>query len=513
MAARGPFRRSHLKPPGLRVCDSCPIACVRTLTNDSRPIAVGPGPTLSAAPEGGPPGRRVSPPDLTVGVLPGAFALSGRGSRQEPGGAAVPSSAEINLAALLPGLPPGPDDERNGPILQTAGDRPITATMPVLADPAADHPVEDEADGRRADVDEKHRRVIAFLDRHNYEGVVLGRADSVAWFTAGGDVARNFACERGSVLLYINRKCRAVLADNVQSARVFEEEIGGLGFQLKERAWYDDPERIVAELSHGKRLAGDCPVPPCVDELSALRALRLTLTKLERQRLRELGRAVTRAVEATCRNFAPGETEADVAGHLAHRLIREQVIPVELRVASDDRLARFRQPSFKAAPIQGHATIAVVGRRAGLCAGVTRTVSLGPIDPGFREAHALAAMVDATCIFFSRPGEAVREVFRRARRIYEKFGHPDEWTLDYQGHFTGYAPCEGRLMPDSDFVLQSDMALRWSPSVGPARSEDTVVVDGRGGYEVVTEAQHWPKLEVVVKGYTMTRPGILERTR
>jgi hypothetical protein len=38
-------------------------------------------------------------------------------------------------------------------------------------------------------------------------------------------------------------------------------------------------------------------------------------------------------------------------------------------------------------------------------------------------------------------------------------------------------------------------------------------VDGRGGYEVVTEAQHWPKMEVVVKGYTMIRPGILERTK
>ena len=42
----------------------------------------------------------------------------------------------------------------------------------------------------------------------------------------------------------------------------------------------------------------------------------------ERQVLRGLGRALTLAIEATCRNFQPGETEADVAGHLAHRLIR-----------------------------------------------------------------------------------------------------------------------------------------------------------------------------------------------
>ena len=72
--------------------------------------------------------------------------------------------------------------------------------------------------------------------------------------------------------------------------------------------------------------------------------------------LRELGQTLTLAVEATCRNFDAGETEADVAGHLAHRLLREGVVPADLRVAGDDRLARFRQPSFKAAPIRKHAT-------------------------------------------------------------------------------------------------------------------------------------------------------------
>ena len=245
-------------------------------------------------------------------------------------------------------------------------------------------------------------------------------------------------------------------------------------------------------------------------ESDALRALRRRLTGLERQRLRELGRTLSLAVEATCRNFDPGEREADVAGHLAHRLIREGVVPVDLRVASDDRLARFRQPTFKASPIRKRATIAVTGRRHGLCASVTRTVAFGAIDAEFREHQALATMVDATCIFFSRPGEVISEVFRRAKRIYEKFDHPHEWTLDYQGSLIGYSPREVLLRPDSNLVLESNMALSWSPSVGAARTEDTVVVDSRG-YEVVTEMQNWPAIEVAVKGYVIPRPAILER--
>jgi Xaa-Pro aminopeptidase len=396
-------------------------------------------------------------------------------------------------------------------VLLTAEDRPSHGSLPALTDPAADH--EDAAlTERRLDVEEKQRRVVAFLDATDQDALVLGRADSIAWFTSGGDLRQALGGEFGSALFYINRGSRAVITDNVQSARIFEEELAGLGFQLKERPWFEDPSRIIAELGHRKRIASDLdelPSPwPRPDD--PLRALRFPLTPIERQRLRELGRTLTQAVEATCRNFDQGETEAAVAGHLAHRLIREGVVPVDLRVASDDRLERFRQPIFKAAPIRKRATITVTGRRHGLCASLTRTVAFGPVDRAFRECHGLAAMVDATCIFFSRPGETVANVFRRGRRIYEKYDHPHEWTLDYIGFLVSYAPREAILRHDSDFVLRGGMALCWSPSVGAARSEDTVVLEARG-YEVVTEAQNWPKVEVVVKGFNMTRPGILER--
>jgi Xaa-Pro aminopeptidase len=400
-----------------------------------------------------------------------------------------------------------------GRVVQTASDRPDEDSLPPLPDLAADR-----GDGplaqRRADVDEKQQRVAAFLDASGYDALVLGRADSVAWFTAGGDLGQCLASEGAAALVFINRTSRAVVTDNVQSARVFEEELAGLGFQLKERPWYDDPGRIIGELGHNKRVISDLGFcsssKPWPREADPIRALRRPLTVLERQRLRELGRTLALAVEATCRNFDRGETEADIAGHLAHRLVREGVVPVDLRVAGDDRLARYRQPTFKAAPIQHRATISVTGRRHGMCAALTRTVSFGPPGRDFEKQHGLAAMVDATCIYFSRPGEPVSGVFRRAKRIFEKFGNPHEWTLDYLGHAIGYAPREVLLLPESQAVLEADTALCWSPSVGAARSEDTVVIDSRG-YEVVTEAQNWPKLEVTVKGFPLPRPGILQR--
>ena len=420
-------------------------------------------------------------------------------------------STEIHLGGLTLPIPENMDfPDLADRVLFTAGDRPNTDTLPALLDPAADH-VDPLLATRRADVDEKHARVAEFLDRYKYDALVLSRADSLAWFTSGADLGRYaMSGDEGAAFLFINRVSRAVICDNVQSARIFEEELAGLGFQLKERPWPEDHSRVVAELCHGKKVATDGGFSWWPDELERLRPLRYTLTKVERQRMRDLGRTLTLAVEATCRNFRPGETEADLVGHLAHRLLREGVVPVDLRVAGDDRLARYRQPIFKSAPIARRATIAAVGRRHGLCAAVTRMVSFGPVPAEVKAAHGLAAMVDATCIYFSRPGETIGGVFRRARRIFEKFDHADEWLLDYQGAITAYAPREQTFLPESPVVLAADTALRWSPSVGSVRSEDTVVIDHRG-FEVVTEAQVWPKLEVVVKGFPIPRPGILER--
>jgi Xaa-Pro dipeptidase len=421
---------------------------------------------------------------------------------------ATVTSQDASVARPLDFLDPPVGYDR---VMQTAGDRPEEDSLPPLPDPAADHG-EGELGRRRQDVEEKHRRIAAFLDATGQDAVVLGRADSVSWFTSGGDLAQGLGSGASSALIYVNQTSRALITDNVQSARIFEEELAGLGFQLKERPWYDDPGKIVAELGHNKKVysdlgRGSVPWPIEADPLTLLRR---PFTALERQRLRELGRTLTLATEATCRNFVQGETEADVAGHLAHRLFREGVTPVDLRVAGDDRAERYRQPRFKAAPILKRATISVTGRRFGLCAALSRTVSFGPSGADDFKRHALAAMVDATCIYFSRPGEKLSEVFRRARRIFEKFDHPHEWTLDYLGRAIGYAPRELVLLPDSPLPLDAGTALCWGPSVGGARSEDTVVIDERG-YEVVTEAQDWPKLEVTVKGFLMTRPGVLER--
>jgi len=219
-------------------------------------------------------------------------------------------STELHIGGLITSIPGEIDlSGEFDRVRVTAADRPSGDTLPVVPDPAADHG-QAELIYRREDIEQKHDRVRRFLDETGQDAVVLGRSDSVAWFTSGGELGQDFTSEYSSILLFINRTSRAVITDNVQSSRVFEEELAGLGFQLKERPWFDDPMRPVAELCHNKRVTTDLGVTCCSNwrrETDPLRNLRQQLTSLERQRLRELGRTLTCAVEATCRHFDRGE--------------------------------------------------------------------------------------------------------------------------------------------------------------------------------------------------------------
>ena len=100
-------------------------------------------------------------------------------------------STEIHFAGLSSSVPGALDLTMEfDRVLLTAADRPDTDTLPALADPAADHG-DAELQRRRDDVEEKHQRIRDFLDATGHDAVVLGRADSVAWFTSGGDLGQD----------------------------------------------------------------------------------------------------------------------------------------------------------------------------------------------------------------------------------------------------------------------------------------------------------------------------------
>ena len=147
-------------------------------------------------------------------------------------------------------------------------------------------------------------------------------------------------------------------------------------------------------------------------------------------------------------------------------------------------------------------------RRHGLHVSLTRIVHFGSVPEELKDKHAACAMVDASFIFFSRPGEPCSEIFRRAKRIYQKTGYADQWRLHHQGGIIGYAPREVKATPDLPFPLKRHMALAWNPSITGTKSEDTILIDD-DGFQFLTRTIRWPTLRIKVKGVEVRRPDIL----
>lgn len=90
---------------------------------------------------------------------------------------------------------------------------------------------------RLADVDEKHARVRSLLTASGADALLLQDPANIAWFTAGADPARCMA-EGCQTSLFVTDDARLFATNAVDSAQLFEREAFGLGFQLKQREWF-----------------------------------------------------------------------------------------------------------------------------------------------------------------------------------------------------------------------------------------------------------------------------------
>lgn len=363
---------------------------------------------------------------------------------------------------------------------------------------------------RASDIDQKHQRVAQFLKEQRFAALLLQRPWNLAWFTSGADFTRNGTSEV-TASLFLTPDARVVLTNNVDSGQLFEGMLSGHGFQLKERPWHEPQSVLVEDVCRGRLVASDSGFGRTTDVSDKLHNLRWPLSSLECERLRDLGPRVAHAVEATARNFEHGATEAELAGQLAHRLLRHEIIPERIQVCADGASQRFRHWTPTTDPVERFCTLTVIGRRDGLCAGVTRTVCFGEVPDELHAAYQVALMTQATGMFFSQAGWTISETWKRVSRIYEKFGHSDEWEFADQADLIGYQPSELRVTPNSDFTVQPGMAMFWHPSVGPANIGDTVLI-GPNGLEVLTPTEHWPMVKVDVRGAPILRPDILQRT-
>jgi Xaa-Pro aminopeptidase len=385
----------------------------------------------------------------------------------------------------------------------------VTTETLVPPAPAKPETGGDVVPDRRADIDVKTALVGGLLNQLQCEGLLLLEPDNFAWLT-GGAIARGALDPAAAPALYCNGEHRWVLASNADSQRLFDEELDGLGFQLKEWPWHWGRDQLLADLCQNRQVACDRTYGTAQPAGEAVRQLRRKHTSYEQACLRAAGQLVAHAVEATCRTFARGETEREVAGQLSHRLLHRGAHVLHVGVAADGRSRIYRRFSFTAVPVQRYAVITATARKYGLHVTASRTVCFGDVPEDLRADHNAVCRVSASYLASTWPDAVPREILLAGRRIYLISGFEHEWLLSPQGHVTGRAPVELALTPQTEELFQPGWAVTWDVRAGAAVGSDTYLVSEEGP-KCVTPTEVWPLKRIRIQGAEFVRPDVLVR--
>jgi Xaa-Pro aminopeptidase len=366
---------------------------------------------------------------------------------------------------------------------------------------------------RRADIEHKQAQVAALLRETARDGLLLFTPENFYWMTSGG-TPRGSIDSESAPLLYLTHDCRWVICSNVDSQRLFDEEFDGQGFQLKEWPWHWGRSQFLADLYPGRKIACDqVPVGVEGDFLpvdTQLRRLRRTLTLYEQACLVGMGQLLSHALEATCRTLQRNETEREVAGQLAHRLLHRGVQPVHIGVAADGRARTYRRHGFTSMPVKQFVTLNATVRKYGLHATASRTVCFGEPTDEMRNEQNAVVRVSASYLASTWPDALPREILLAGRRIYLLSGFEHEWILAPQGFLTGRIPVELLFTPQGGDLLEPGHAVTWNASAGAAVSCDTFLVTEKGP-RPVTPPELWPQKRIRIQGHECIRPDILVR--
>ncbi len=364
---------------------------------------------------------------------------------------------------------------------------------------------------RRTDVEIKQGRIAAILQETGCDGLLVLHQDNFAWLTGGG-TARGILDPDTMPALFFTADARWLLCSNADSQRIFDEEIDGLGFQLKEWPWHLDRAALLADLCQGRNIATDVSVPfeGCKNVARELQMPRRDLTDYQIACYRMLGQTLSHAIEATGRTLSAGETEREIAGQISHRLLHRGVHPLLISVTGDGRGRSYRQSAFTSAPVTRTCVMTVAARKYGLCARASRVISFGQPDANFRRDHDCACKISATYIAGSWPDSVPRQILLTGQRIYQLTGVEHEFYLAPQGHLIGHAPVELSMSLQDEQLLKERWAITWCVAVGAAVSCDTFLISEEGP-RAITAAENWPLKRIRIQGAEFVRPDVLVR--
>ena len=275
--------------------------------------------------------------------------------------------------------------------------------------------------------------------------------------------------------MFVTPEAEYVVCDNIEARRMRKEETPDL--EVVEHPWYEDPALLLRELASGEPLGADHLLEGTRDVSGEISPLRYVLDAEALELYRQLGAKTSAAMGEVVASLSVGMTEHEAAANLTAACRRRGLMTSVILVAADERIARYRHPIPRGAPIGRRVMLVVCAERGGLYVSLTRIVHLEEPDEDFEKRQGACEEVlrrlreEAT-----RPGRTLADAFEDCKSFYAETGFPDEWRLHHQGGMTGYAARELIATPETKVEIQPGQAFAWNPSITGAKAEETFIL-------------------------------------
>lgn len=364
---------------------------------------------------------------------------------------------------------------------------------------------------RGEEVQAKLQRLREWMDREKVGPVVMSTQANFAWVTAGGDNHVLIATDAGICRVVVTDEGQYLLTNNIEAVRLADEELDDLPFEIVYDNWHEQDDLGRLESLAAGKIVTDTDWPAGAENRADdISRLQWALLPSEQERYRQVGVVCSRALTEAAREIEPGMSEHEMGALLAGKVMAAGIMPVVVLIAVDERIYKYRHPIPTDKRLEKQAMLVVCGRGSGLIVSATRLVYFGDIPAELQDKHRAVCTVDTCLNLETRPGAAVKDIFRQAVDTYAETGYAEEWRLHHQGGGTGYGARTFKGGLDSVEVVLEGQAFAWNPSIAGTKSEDTIIAHS-GGPEFLSAAVDWPMLAVEWQGQKIERPDILQR--
>jgi Xaa-Pro dipeptidase len=355
-------------------------------------------------------------------------------------------------------------------------------------------------------------KVRQFLREKGYDGILIRKRNNFSWITGGKHNHIVLSVEEGVADLVIFQDKVYVITTKMEERRILEEEAANLPFEIELLSddWYNGSDHLIRQVTHSKKMATDTPYLHFEYVDDQLGKIRSVLSEDEIVRYRKLCQLAARAVEETCQEIQPGQTEHEIAAILSQKVMSQGARVQVALVATDERIYKYRHPIPTDKKLEKHAMIVLCAEKGGLVANVTRLVHFGELPDQLKENKQRLARIDVIMNMSTKPGVTVGEVVKVGIAQYAKEGFPEDWKLLHQGGITGFKSREYLATPDSKDIITVNQAFAWNPALPGVKSEDTILLT-ENGIEFLTHTNEWKYIEVEHEGKIYQRPDILVR--